>query len=136
VAPEQMLHHIRSRRSTRIYKDKPIPREIIEQVIKAGRYAPTGGNFQSIYLTIVADRLKQENLREKLLACLKSQVEMSESWLKRLKKKGELLSNSEKHTIALWSGFRRDPLYAHIFITTLFEYPKPPVFDCGTQCEN
>ena len=107
VAPEQMLHHIRSRRSTRIYKDKPIPREIIEQVVEAGRYAPTGGNFQSIYLTIVADRLKQEILREKLLAYLESQAEMSESWLKRLKKKGELLSDSEKHTIAVWSGFRR-----------------------------
>jgi Fe-S-cluster-containing hydrogenase component 2 len=33
VPPEQMLHHIRSRRSTRIYKDEAVPREITARVI-------------------------------------------------------------------------------------------------------
>ncbi len=37
---------IYNRRSTRIYLKKPVPRELVERVIEAGRFAPSAGNNQ------------------------------------------------------------------------------------------
>ena len=104
VTPEQMLSQIRSRRSTRIYKNEAVPREIIEQVIEAGRYAPTGGNYQSIHFTVVRDPKRIEALKEKVLYSLKGGAEMMESRMKKIKEKGNPLSDTEKHTIAFTSG--------------------------------
>lgn len=44
-----VLENIKTRRSVRKYKPDPVPRELIEKVIKAGTYAATGrgSNLQS-----------------------------------------------------------------------------------------
>lgn len=47
-SPEKLLAFFRYRRSTRVYKDKAVEEEKIRQIIEAGRYAPTGGNFQAL----------------------------------------------------------------------------------------
>lgn len=44
------------RRSVRQYKDKPVPREIIEQVLDLARYAPTASNEQDVGYVVVTDR--------------------------------------------------------------------------------
>ncbi|MCR5737385.1 MAG: nitroreductase family protein [Eubacterium sp.] len=51
-----MLEFIKSRRSTRKYKDKEVEREKLEQVIEAGRYAPSGGNSQSTHFIVIKDQ--------------------------------------------------------------------------------
>ncbi len=40
------MEAIRARRSTRIYKNKPIPKEALEQLVEAARFAPTARNVQ------------------------------------------------------------------------------------------
>jgi nitroreductase len=40
------MEAIYKRRSIRKYSSKPVPREIIEQIIKAGMNAPSAGNEQ------------------------------------------------------------------------------------------
>jgi len=40
------MEAIRSRRSTRIYKNKPIPKEALEQLVEAASVAPTARNVQ------------------------------------------------------------------------------------------
>ena len=50
-----MLEQIKSRRSTRKYLDRPVPRELLEQIIEAGRYAPSGGNNQTGHFLVVTD---------------------------------------------------------------------------------
>ena len=37
---------IKTRHSTRKFSDKPVEKEKLEQVIEAGRFAPSGGNNQ------------------------------------------------------------------------------------------
>ncbi len=50
-----MLDLIKTRRSTRRYVDRPVPRELLEQIVEAGRYAPSGGNNQTGHFLVVTD---------------------------------------------------------------------------------
>jgi nitroreductase len=52
---------IRSRRSTRAYNGTPPNREVLAEIIEAGRYAPSGSNNQyAHFLVISGDRLLTE----------------------------------------------------------------------------
>lgn len=52
-----LIEIIKTRRSVRAYLDKPVPREIIEEIIDCARYAPTALARQPWHFTVVADRL-------------------------------------------------------------------------------
>lgn len=59
--PQQLLHAIQSRRSIRQFKKQPISRNIIEQILEAGRYTPTAKNAQDVtYLILEKDIEKYE----------------------------------------------------------------------------
>lgn len=51
-----MLDFIKSRRSTRKFKNEMVPEELISQVVEAGRYAPSGGNSQSTHFIVIENR--------------------------------------------------------------------------------
>lgn len=44
---------IRTRRSTRAYKPDPIPRELLDKVLTAGRLAPCGSNSQTTRFIVI-----------------------------------------------------------------------------------
>ncbi len=46
---------IRQRRSIRGYKSDPVPPEVLDRVLEAGRTAPTAANFQPFHLIVVTD---------------------------------------------------------------------------------
>ena len=50
-----VLENIKTRRSVRSYKDLPVPKELIDKVIEAGNYAPTGNNTQAWRFVVVSD---------------------------------------------------------------------------------
>jgi len=54
---EQLVRLMRSRRSCRNYKDKPVDRKILEDLIKIGISAPSGSNCQQWTFTIVPNRV-------------------------------------------------------------------------------
>lgn len=61
------INDIITRRSVKKYKDTMVPIELIEQIVKAGTYAPTSMNMQSPIILAVTnkemrDRLSQINL--------------------------------------------------------------------------
>ena len=58
----EVLETIRSRRSIRSYKSDPVPRELIEQVLEAGMYAPTGKGMQSPIILAVTDKAVRDKL--------------------------------------------------------------------------
>ncbi|MGI0078480.1 MAG: nitroreductase family protein [Nitrososphaerales archaeon] len=59
-----LLKIIRERRSIRVFKPDPIPDEIIEKILEAGRWAPSGANGQPWELVVVRDREKRAKLAE------------------------------------------------------------------------
>jgi len=62
ILPEHALtfgqgeQFLRARRSIRAYKDKPVDRNALENLIGAARYAPTGTNSQLVSWKVIASR--------------------------------------------------------------------------------
>ena len=52
----QTLAVIRTRRSVKKYTDQSVPRELVEAVVEAGMYAPSGMNRQSAIILAVTDK--------------------------------------------------------------------------------
>lgn len=50
------------RRSIRKFKDESIPKEILEEILKCGCYAPSGKNMQSAKIVVVENREKIEKI--------------------------------------------------------------------------
>jgi len=50
---KDMLDFIKSRRSTRKFKNEAVPAELVEQVVEAGRYAPSGGNSYNVTICFI-----------------------------------------------------------------------------------
>ena len=51
-----------SRRSIRKYKNEMIPKEIIDEIIKVGTYAPTGMNRQSPIIIAITNKEMRDKL--------------------------------------------------------------------------
>lgn len=56
ISKEQAEQFLCSRRSIRVYKDKPVERETIEKMIHIASYGPTGHNSQTVEWLVVHDR--------------------------------------------------------------------------------
>ena len=50
------VQFLRSRRSIRLFKDKPVEKEKIQGLIEIARYAPTAGNSQLVEWLVFSDR--------------------------------------------------------------------------------
>ena len=60
------LEAIRTRRSVRKMDSRIPDRELIEQVIEAGRCAPSGSNSRSTHMLVITDRAVLRDLAEKV----------------------------------------------------------------------
>lgn len=57
-----LIDIILSRRSIRNYLSKPIPRDVLNKILEAGRQAPSAGNRQPWRLIVVTDQKTREAL--------------------------------------------------------------------------
>lgn len=58
----QEIQNIISRRSVKKYQDKEVADKLIEQIVKAGTYAPTGRNSQSPVIIAVTNKALRDRL--------------------------------------------------------------------------
>lgn len=58
-----ILEIIKARRSQRSYQNRQLEPEILERILEAGRYAPTGGNLQSVHFIVIRNTHILKNLR-------------------------------------------------------------------------
>jgi len=72
-----------SRRTIRKFKQVPIPVNILEKIVNAGRLAPSAGNVQPLEYFIVTDK----SMREKVFATL--------GWARYIKPEGDPKKNEE-----------------------------------------
>ncbi|RRF91055.1 MAG: diguanylate cyclase, partial [Coriobacteriaceae bacterium] len=61
---EDAIEAIRSRRSIRAYEEREVPKDLIEKVIEAGLWAPSGMGRQSAIVVAVTDKEKISWLSE------------------------------------------------------------------------
>ena len=64
AAPAQIMQLLRERRSVRAYRRRPVPKKILQQIIEAGRYAPTGRNSQNVCYVVLQSPIEITQLRE------------------------------------------------------------------------
>ena len=53
---DQVRELVRSRRSKRTFKDKPVEREVLEKVLDVARFGPSGHNEQSTEFVVIQDK--------------------------------------------------------------------------------
>jgi len=62
LGPEQAEHFLRSRRSIRSYRKKPVDKETLTRLIEIASHAPTGHNFQPVNWLVIHDSGELERL--------------------------------------------------------------------------
>jgi nitroreductase len=66
LEPDVFREIILSRRSVRQFKNQPVSREIIEQIIDVARYAPTASNNQDVGYIVVTDKQLIETIAKNI----------------------------------------------------------------------
>ena len=79
-----ILEVIKTRRSTRSYKDQMVGNELIDNIIEAARYAPSGGNNQSSHFVVIKNKVFLEEVAE-LVSDEFAKMEITENMYKSLK---------------------------------------------------
>ena len=67
ASSESLQRLLRQRRSVRVYAEKPVSQEILNEILDAGRYAPTGMNSQNVHYLVLSSPGEIEKLREMTL---------------------------------------------------------------------
>lgn len=72
LSPEDILNVIRFRRSVRNFKKIEIPREVMEQVLEAGRLTHTAKNMQDVsYVVLTTEKNRIEKMAVKVFRAIK-----------------------------------------------------------------
>lgn len=60
----ETMKNLETRRSIRNFNDKPVPKEILQQIVEAGTYAPTGMGKQSPIILAITNKKILDELRK------------------------------------------------------------------------
>ncbi|MDY6793997.1 MAG: nitroreductase family protein [Actinomycetota bacterium] len=101
---EQVIEMLRSRRSIREYKDKPVERELVEKVIDVARCAPSDHNRQSTEFVVVQDRSTLDEIVKLSVAYYESLVEMLQGTAAQGEEKPDFLLELEGFVDILKTG--------------------------------
>ncbi len=63
-SPESLLNLLKTRRSIRRYRPDPVPDEMVEQLLEAGRWAPSASNRQPWAFIIVRDEAIRQQVAQ------------------------------------------------------------------------
>lgn len=94
---------ISERRSIRKYKKEPVPDEILERILEAGRLAPSAANRQPWYFIVVKD----DNVKSKLIDACRGQKFVGDA--------GAVIAVLGDPNASRW--YRQDPFIAASFMT-------------------
>ena len=76
VSGERMLNFIKFRRTIRRFEKRPVAREVIEQLLEAGRYTETASNLQNTRYIVVTEKLPELSMM-----CVRSLKDLGEKTL-------------------------------------------------------
>ena len=124
VDPDQLLRFIKFRRSVRRFKDKPVEKEKIEQIIEAGRFTQTSTNNQDVSYIVIQDQI--DEVRRMALDTLKKR---GEEMLANMTPETEYLRRYAKAWIRMhelyYGDAKKDRLFFHAPAVILVTTPTP-----------
>ena len=103
---EQVMALLKTRRSIRAFRDKPLPNDTIERIIDGARFAPSGHNSQSTEFLVVQDQAVLNQVSAMVIEYLKFEIKRFSNPLFRAM---ALLGDREKAESGLHEipGFKR-----------------------------
>ncbi|MBU2648218.1 nitroreductase family protein [bacterium] len=97
IDQKQAAQFLRSRRSIRNFKKKPVEKEEIQFLIDQARYAPTGSNSQTVEWTVHSDKEEVRQIAE-------LSIDWMREFLKSAKKEGMVISYFPRIVAAFDAG--------------------------------
>ncbi|MBU0951734.1 MAG: nitroreductase [Elusimicrobia bacterium] len=119
-----IIDNIKRRRSVREYESKPIPKDILEEIIDAGNYAPTGAGAQGWRFVVV----ESESFRKKMV---EAGLPAYKQWLSKMPEAFQ--------QIRAQRDMSPDPIYYFAPAIVFVIGPGEGVggdYDCPMVCEN
>jgi len=65
---ENIMDIIKKRKSIRVYKDKPLPKGVINSILDAAKYAPTARNMQELEYKVITNKVLMTRLSAGIMA--------------------------------------------------------------------
>lgn len=129
ISYDQMVEHIRKRRSHRFFQENPVPLSEIEKLVDICRYAPTGSNAQRVEVLVITDAEKIKRFSSLTIDYFRQLVDRAEKEASELEKRGEAVpaglnfvrrskSMTRRH-IAAWEA-GRDPILRSAPVVMVF----------------
>ncbi len=115
VTPEQAEQFMRSRRSVRRYRDKPVPPELLARAVDAARWAPSGHNARPVRFSVIRSRAGVVRVAEVIAAWMEAQDEAETELATKLHLGGaarayrggrDLLTRGAPHMATAWTPER------------------------------
>lgn len=69
--PQAAAQFLRNRRSIRTYKEKSVPREVLEEIIDISRWAPSAKNVQPVKWLVIESAAEMKKLIDLTIDCLR-----------------------------------------------------------------
>ncbi len=82
----EIIENIKKRRSVRAYEAKPVPEDILMQIIDAGNSAPSGGNSQGWRFVVAEEEKFRKKLTKIAIPRYKKWMESAPENLKEMRK--------------------------------------------------
>lgn len=79
VSADQMVQLVRSRRSIRAYRRKPVERELLARMIDLARYAPTAKNLQPVRWLVIRERQEVQRMAGLVIAWMQELAAAADS---------------------------------------------------------
>jgi nitroreductase/NAD-dependent dihydropyrimidine dehydrogenase PreA subunit len=80
INPEQAVQFLRSRRSVRVFKDKPVEKDIVRKLIETARYAPTASNAQPVEWIVFRDKEQVHEMARLTVEWMRDRIEGDPDW--------------------------------------------------------
>lgn len=117
ISYENLYKFQRSLRVIRRYKKKKVPYELIEKILDAMRYAPTGANVRAEKFTVISDSEKLEEISKVFRSTMESNkmlnAQFAGTW-QHLEDKGMNLFFNAPHLIVVHTHMPMDINYINI----------------------
>ncbi len=125
VDGEQLYYLLKSIRSTRKYKSKPISKEILQQLVDVSRFSPTGHHIQNVEMVVVDSPEIIQQLKDEVAVAFKDVLKKLDNPFYRFL--GILIGKGETIRKAQGSRARLERMLAGFEVGTDYLFHGAPV---------
>jgi len=102
---DHVLELVRSRRSKRLFKDMPVERDVIEKILEAARFAPSGHNEQTTEFIVIQGKDKVHEIARVTAECLGRQAQQFQNPIAKIIMRLTLGQRTAEYLTALGPEF-------------------------------